>query len=65
MNLKHILVDETKQWLMLCVAGKLPEAAVPEEWKDMVPDCTRKMRDQVQMELTASMTYLAMVSTAL
>ncbi|XP_054263357.1 ferritin subunit [Macrosteles quadrilineatus] len=41
---------------------KLPDVLIPTEWKSMVTDCTRKMRDQVQMELTASVTYMAMGS---
>ncbi|XP_046687831.1 ferritin subunit [Homalodisca vitripennis] len=41
---------------------KLPDAKVPTEWKTMVSDCTRKMRDQVNTELQAAMTYLAMGS---
>lgn len=45
-------------------AGKLPDVEWWQsntEWKSMVSSCTLKMRTQVQMELTASMTYLAMV----
>lgn len=41
---------------------KLPDALIPTDWKTMVTDCTRKMRDQVQMELTAAVTYMAMGS---
>ncbi|KAF5289473.1 hypothetical protein FQR65_LT11847 [Abscondita terminalis] len=40
-----------------CEHGKLD---IPTEWKDMVDPCVRKMREQIQEELQASIQYLAM-----
>lgn len=39
---------------------KLPETDIPQRWRTMHADCIKKMRAQVQEELTAAMTYLAM-----
>lgn len=39
---------------------KLPETEIPQRWKSMHSDCIEKMQRQVQEELTAAMTYLAM-----
>nr|XP_018896872.1 PREDICTED: ferritin subunit [Bemisia tabaci] len=39
---------------------KLPKVNIPQDWITMVDPCVQKMKDQVQQELTASMTYLAM-----
>ncbi|XP_034235437.1 ferritin subunit [Thrips palmi] len=41
---------------------KLRPADIPKEWVSMVDPCVKKMREQVQTELTASMTYLAMAA---
>lgn len=49
-------------WLLL-FSGKLPPAEIPKEWISMVDPCVKKMREQINTELTASMTYLAMVGT--
>jgi uncharacterized membrane protein len=43
-------------------AGKLAPADIPKEWITMVGPCTMKMRAQVQEELQAALTYMAMVS---
>lgn len=37
-----------------------PPADIPKSWITMVDPCTKKMRDQVQEELTAAITYMAM-----
>lgn len=42
--------------------GKLPQVQIPDDWITMVDPCTKKMKEQVQEELTAAMTYFAMVS---
>jgi len=39
---------------------KLPKVNMPTEWITMPDPCTKKMREQIQEELIASMTYLAM-----
>lgn len=39
---------------------KLPETDIPQRWRSMHSECINKMRSQVQEELTAAMTYLAM-----
>lgn len=39
---------------------KLPPVDIPNDWITMVDPCTKKMKNQIQEELTASMTYLAM-----
>lgn len=39
---------------------KLPQVQIPDDWITMVSPCTKKMREQVQEELTAAMTYFAM-----
>lgn len=39
---------------------KLPPVDIPKEWISMVDPCTKKMRDQVQEELKAALTYMAM-----
>lgn len=44
------------------IIGKLPETDIPQRWRSMHSECINKMRSQVQEELTAAMTYLAMVS---
>lgn len=44
------------------VLGKLPQVQIPDDWITMVDPCTKKMKEQVQEELTAAMTYFAMVS---
>jgi len=41
---------------------KLPPAEIPKEWVTMVDPCVKKMKDQINTELTASMTYLAMAA---
>jgi len=43
-------------------AGKLAPVDIPKDWITMVEPCTLKMRAQVQEELQAALTYLAMVS---
>jgi hypothetical protein len=43
-------------------AGKLAPVDIPRDWITMVEPCTAKMRAQVQEELQAALTYLAMVS---
>jgi len=44
-------------------AGKVgPFVDIPKQWITMVENCTAKMRAQVQEELKAAVTYLAMVS---
>lgn len=46
------------------VSGKLqctlPPVDMPNDWITMVDPCTKKMRNQIQEELTAALTYLAM-----
>lgn len=39
---------------------KLPTVDIPSDWITMVDPCTKKMKSQIQEELTAAMTYLAM-----
>lgn len=39
---------------------KAPPVDIPKEWLTMVDPCTKKMRDQVQEELRAALTYMAM-----
>jgi len=39
---------------------KLPQVQIPDDWITMVSPCTKKMKEQVQEELTAAMTYFAM-----
>ncbi|XP_063216313.1 ferritin heavy chain [Bacillus rossius redtenbacheri] len=39
---------------------KGPHVNVPKDWITMVPPCIQKMRDQVEIELRAAVTYLAM-----
>lgn len=39
---------------------KLPPVDIPNDWITMVDPCTKKMKSQIQEELTAAMTYLAM-----
>ncbi|XP_025190849.1 ferritin subunit [Melanaphis sacchari] len=39
---------------------KLPQVQIPDDWITMVTPCTKKMKEQVQEELTAAMTYFAM-----
>lgn len=39
---------------------KLPQPDIPRDWITMTDPCTKKMSDQVQEELTAAVTYLAM-----
>jgi len=43
-------------------AGKLAPYDFPKDWITMVKPCITKMRAQVQEELKAAVTYLAMVS---
>jgi hypothetical protein len=44
-------------------AGRVaPVEDIPKDWITMVDPCIAKMRAQVQEELTAAVTYLAMVS---
>lgn len=40
--------------------GKHKQIDIPKDWIDMVNPCVRKMREQVQEELNASIQYLAM-----
>jgi hypothetical protein len=42
-------------------AGDLGVYEIPKDWKTMDNECVEKVKDQVQEELKASMTYLAMV----
>lgn len=46
---------------VLCFKGKYKPVEMSTEWITMVDSCTKKMKSQVQEELTAAMTYLAMV----
>jgi ferritin heavy chain len=39
---------------------KIPPHEGPKQWITMVDPCTKKMKDQVQEELVAAMTYMAM-----
>lgn len=39
---------------------KLPQPDIPRDWITMVDPCTKKLSDQIQQELTASITYMAM-----
>eukprot|EP01054_Gregarina_sp_Poly1_P006606 Gregarina_sp_Poly_1__6605@NODE_3547_length_1020_cov_4_403987_g2251_i0_p1_GENE_NODE_3547_length_1020_cov_4_403987_g2251_i0NODE_3547_length_1020_cov_4_403987_g2251_i0_p1_ORF_typecomplete_len217_score36_32Ferritin/PF00210_24/9_5e37Rubrerythrin/PF02915_17/5e05DUF2095/PF09868_9/0_017DUF2095/PF09868_9/1_7e03_NODE_3547_length_1020_cov_4_403987_g2251_i0193843 len=39
---------------------KLPPVEFPEKWITMVEPCIKKMREQVQEELNAALTYMAM-----
>ncbi|PNF21994.1 Ferritin subunit [Cryptotermes secundus] len=39
---------------------KLPAVDIPKDWITMVEPCTAKMREQVQEELQAALTYMAM-----
>lgn len=39
---------------------KLQPADIPNKWVTMVDPCVKKMRDQINVELTAAMTYMAM-----
>ncbi|XP_069678261.1 ferritin heavy chain [Periplaneta americana] len=39
---------------------KLPPVDIPKDWLTMVEPCTKKMREQVQEELRAALTYMAM-----
>jgi hypothetical protein len=44
-------------------AGKsVPPDDMPKDWITMKEPCTKKMRAQVQEELKAALTYMAMVS---
>jgi hypothetical protein len=52
-----ISCDRDSLWL-----GKVPPVDIPNDWITMVDPCTKKMKNQIQEELTAAMTYLAMVS---
>lgn len=49
---------------LISADGKLhckgTQADIPRDWITMVDPCTKKMTDQIQEELTAAMTYLAM-----
>lgn len=42
--------------------GKLPQVQIPDDWITMVDPCIKKMKEQVQEEFTAAMTYFAMVN---
>lgn len=42
--------------------GKAPIVDIPKDWLDMKDPCVKKVQAQVQEELTAAMTYFAMVS---
>lgn len=48
-------------YLIFPFSGKLPQVQIPDDWITMVDPCTKKMKEQVQEELTAAMTYFAMV----
>lgn len=39
---------------------KLPQVSIPDDWITIVDPCTKKMKEQIQEELTAAMTYFAM-----
>ncbi|XP_015513857.1 ferritin heavy chain-like [Neodiprion pinetum] len=39
---------------------QIPDAVIDTPWIDMVDSCTEELKDQVKMEIGASMTYLAM-----
>ncbi|KAK9509033.1 hypothetical protein O3M35_006445 [Rhynocoris fuscipes] len=41
-------------------ACKIPLAQVPTQWITMVDTCTNKIREQIQAEISAAMTYMAM-----
>lgn len=41
---------------------KLSQPDIPRDWITMVDPCTKKLSDQIQQELTASVTYLAMAA---
>lgn len=51
----------SQSYLIFPFAGKLPQVQIPDDWITMVDPCTKKMKEQVQEELTAAMTYFAMV----
>lgn len=40
-----------------------PYKEMPNEWVTMADECITAMRDQVKEELTAAVTYMAMVGT--
>lgn len=39
---------------------KLPPAQIPTEWITMIDGCTKHMKDQIAIEISAAMTYMAM-----
>ncbi|XP_060855749.1 LOW QUALITY PROTEIN: ferritin heavy chain [Metopolophium dirhodum] len=51
------VASQETQGKMTC---KLPQVQIPDDWITMVDPCTKKMKEQVQEELTAAMTYFAM-----
>ncbi|XP_015379108.1 PREDICTED: ferritin subunit [Diuraphis noxia] len=51
------VATQEAQGKMTC---KLPQVQIPDDWISMVDPCTKKMKEQVQEELTAAMTYFAM-----
>ncbi|CAI6352589.1 unnamed protein product [Macrosiphum euphorbiae] len=51
------VASQEAQGKMTC---KLPQVQIPDDWITMVDPCTKKMKEQVQEELTAAMTYFAM-----
>jgi hypothetical protein len=50
-----------KNYSLIIFAGDLGKYEIPKDWKTMENECVEKVKDQVQEELKASMTYLAMV----
>jgi len=52
-----LVVGRQVQGKMTC---KLPQVEIPNDWITMVDPCIKKMKEQVQEELLASMTYFAM-----
>lgn len=57
----YIVLICFKLILFIFASGKLPPVQIPDDWITIVDPCTRKMKEQVQEELTAAMTYFAMV----
>jgi ferritin heavy chain len=55
--LSVVLIGVNAEGKLQC---KLPKVAMPTDWITMVDPCTKLMKAQIQEELTASMTYLAM-----
>lgn len=64
--MKNLIVSICIIWVFLTLAtdGKLhcksPNADIPQDWITMADPCTKIMIEQIQEELTAAMTYLAL-----